>query len=212
MRQKFIAGAKKYIGVPYARKYHPVGTPLHDAPLFLDCCALIRRVVLDLREDFGFTLGRWNQAYQFDVAGPAISREDMQPGDLIFYEGVYNNPKSKPQKFGIVHVEVFLGGCASVGSRYGRVGVEQFDNFEFESKNYHSVKHHFRSLDAWLSLAEAGGKPVSQSGTAWADDRPAFVPGAHSLFSRETDEDQECGADGSELMPEDRDPVAPRGK
>jgi hypothetical protein len=26
-----------------------------------DCCALVRRCVADLREEFGFTLGRWNQ-------------------------------------------------------------------------------------------------------------------------------------------------------
>ena len=37
----------------------------YNSPLFLDCCALVRQVVHDLREDFGFTLGRWNQVHFF---------------------------------------------------------------------------------------------------------------------------------------------------
>lgn len=38
--------------------------PFHDAPLYLDCCGLVRRVLRDLKDDFGFEVGRWNQAYQ----------------------------------------------------------------------------------------------------------------------------------------------------
>lgn len=59
--------AKKYIGVPYKKSFHKEGDPLYDSPLFLDCCGLVRQVVFDLRSDFGFALGKWNQAYQFDV-------------------------------------------------------------------------------------------------------------------------------------------------
>ncbi len=46
---------------PYARRYHGPDSPYFDAPLFLDCCGLVRRVMDDLQEDFGFRLGRWNQ-------------------------------------------------------------------------------------------------------------------------------------------------------
>ena len=38
-----------------------------EEPLFLDCCALVRRCVKDLRMDFGFQLKGGNQAYQFDT-------------------------------------------------------------------------------------------------------------------------------------------------
>ena len=38
--------------------------PEYDSPLFLDCCALVRRVLFDLKDDFGFKIGAWNQAYQ----------------------------------------------------------------------------------------------------------------------------------------------------
>lgn len=67
LRQKFVQTAHKYIGVPYCQKYHNKGDPLFDAPLFLDCCALIRQSVFDLRQQFGYTLGKWNQSYQFDL-------------------------------------------------------------------------------------------------------------------------------------------------
>ena len=42
LRKKFVAQAKKYIGIPYARRYHKPGDKLYDSPLFLDCCALVR--------------------------------------------------------------------------------------------------------------------------------------------------------------------------
>ena len=67
LRKKFVEQAKKYFGVPYAARYWKPGEKHYNAPLYLDCCALVRRVLLDLAEDFGFTIGRWNQCYQFDT-------------------------------------------------------------------------------------------------------------------------------------------------
>ena len=110
LRQKFIDGCIKYFGVPYAKRYHNQGDPLYDAPIFLDWCALVRQVVYDLREDFGFKLDRWNQAYQYDTLPIDLKFEEMVPGDLIFYSAIYFNEKLRPQKHGMVHVEVFTGG------------------------------------------------------------------------------------------------------
>jgi hypothetical protein len=59
LRAKFIEQAKKYMGVPYHEKYREEGTPV--APLYLDCCGLVRQCVKDLKTDFGFLIGRWNQ-------------------------------------------------------------------------------------------------------------------------------------------------------
>ena len=59
LRQKFINQAKSYFGIPYAQKYQPEGAPV--LPLYLDCCGLIRQCLKDLREDFGFITGKWNQ-------------------------------------------------------------------------------------------------------------------------------------------------------
>jgi len=59
LREKFIAQAHQYLGVPYHEKYREEGAEL--SPLYLDCCGLVRRCVQDLKEDFGFLIGRWNQ-------------------------------------------------------------------------------------------------------------------------------------------------------
>ena len=93
LREKFVETAKKYYGVPYAKRYHKPGDKLYDSPLFLDCCALVRQVVYDLREDFGFYLDRWNQGYQVDTLPIDLKEEEMKPGDLVFYSATYYSEK-----------------------------------------------------------------------------------------------------------------------
>ena len=108
LRYKFIEAAKRYIGVPYGIKYKKEEDPI--APLYLDCCGLVRQALMDLQEDFGFVIGKWNQAYQMDTLPIALKFEELQPGDLIFYEGIYVSERSKKQKHNNVHVEIYLGG------------------------------------------------------------------------------------------------------
>lgn len=59
LRAKFLEQAKSYMGVPYHRRYREEGQP--EAPLYLDCCGLVRQCLKDLKEEFGFVIGRWNQ-------------------------------------------------------------------------------------------------------------------------------------------------------
>ena len=69
--------------------------PEYSQPIFLDCCGLIRRVLRDLRKDFGFRIGPWNQGYMYDTLPVSVEREeDMKPGDLVFISATYYNPKS----------------------------------------------------------------------------------------------------------------------
>ena len=79
--------------MPYAKRYRKPEDPLYNAPLFLDCCALVRRAVFDLKHEFGFKLGPGNQAYQYDTCPVELKFEEMRPGDLIFYSATYYNPK-----------------------------------------------------------------------------------------------------------------------
>jgi len=154
LRKKFVETAKKYYGVPYKRKYHEEGTELYNSPLFLDCCALVRQCVYDLREEFGFQLGRWNQAYQFDTLPIDLKHEEMKPGDLVFIAAKYYPEKNhKPQKHDMVHVEIFTGGETgekSIGARWAKGVVQEFDSFKFVSKSYYDMKYIYRSIDTWL--------------------------------------------------------------
>lgn len=153
LREKFVETAKKYYGIPYAKRYHKPGDKHYDSPLFLDCCALVRQVVYDLREDFGFFLDRWNQGYQVDTLPIDLKEEEMKPGDLIFYSAIYNSPKKKKQKHDMVHVEIFIGGETgeqSIGARWQKGVVQLFDSYKFKSTSYHSIKFHYKSIDTWL--------------------------------------------------------------
>ena len=82
---------------------------MYNAPLFLDCCALIRQAVYDLRDDFGFVLDKWNQSYQFDTLPIELEEKELRPGDLIFYSADYFNPKIKDFPHKMVHVEIYVG-------------------------------------------------------------------------------------------------------
>ena len=151
LRQKFLETAKSLIGVPYGRKYlekHPD----YNGDLFLDCCGLVRYTVNLLKDDFGFSLCRWNQAYQYDVLPDEIPFEQMQPGDLIFYSGFFYPDKGwKPQIHNMTHVEIYYGeGEKTIGSRESDGTVEIYDTFQFVSERYYNIKYHFKSIDTWL--------------------------------------------------------------
>ena len=147
---------EKYFGVPYHPSYHrDPSSPHHNAPLFLDCCGLIRRVCQDLVEDFGFLIGPGNQAYQFETCPVEVEEKDLKPGDLVFTAGTYFKEGKKPQKHNMVHVEIFIGGGESgmrtIGARRQRGVVEIHDSYKYTSKSYTVEKQYLRSLDTWLS-------------------------------------------------------------
>ena len=83
----------KYFGVPYAKRYWKPDEKHYDAPLFLDCCALVRQAIHDLRDEFGFSLDRWNQAYQWDTLPIDLTEDELKPGDLVFISATYYNTK-----------------------------------------------------------------------------------------------------------------------
>lgn len=188
IRDKFIETAKKYFGVPYAKRYWSPGEKHYDSPIFLDCCALVRQVVYDMREDFGFTLDRWNQCYQFDTLPIELKENEMKPGDLIFYTGIYYNTKLKPQRHNMVHVEIYTGGETgeqSIGARWQKGFVQYFDSYRFESKAYHSIQWHYRSIDTWIE----GICKSFCSQHDWKGDKVEWAVGKKSIFNDENEDD-----------------------
>jgi hypothetical protein len=204
LREKFIMQAKKYIGVPYAERYKKPEDPI--APLYLDCCGLVRKVVQDLAEDFGFLIGRWNQAYMFDTLPNEVPFEELKPGDLIFYEANFTNPdRCKAQKHNMTHVEIFLGGDsgrATLGSRYFRGAVNIYPDYEFPCTTWKCYKHHFRSLDTWLD----GICQSTCEEHPWIIDSGLMLDaaaGKRSIFGYDSDDDNAGGYeedDGAEDM------------
>jgi hypothetical protein len=96
-------------------------------------------------------LAKWNQSYQFDLLPDhKLTEADLKPGDLIFYSATYNNPKLKPFPHRMVHVEIYLGEEKSIGARWQKGTIQVFDSYKFESKLYHDIEFHYRSIDAWL--------------------------------------------------------------
>ena len=187
LRQKFIEQAKKYIGVPYAERFKAPDVPI--APLYLDCCALVRKCVQDLQEEFGFVIGKWNQCYQLDTLPIVLEQSQLKPGDLIFYEGIFNSNKSKPQKHNNVHVEIFLGGETgegTIGSRFHKGNVSIFPSFKFKSSTWDLVQYHFRSLDPWLE----GSCRSCCSEHPWLSDTLAIAAaaGKRSIFNDISDD------------------------
>lgn len=165
LRAKFLERVESYIGVPYGKKYHAddPSSPRHDAELYLDCCALVRRSVRDLQEEFGFVLGRGNQAYQFDTLPIRVEGvEQLKPGDLVFYASdIKVGSGLKPQLHDMVHVEVFTGGASgeeTVGSlphtcwrTKGKCGVQRFSSYKCEETAKWKLKRYwFCSIDTWL--------------------------------------------------------------
>ena len=70
---------------------------------YLDCCALFRKALRQLRPDFGFDIGPWNQAYLFATLPRKLDFADVKPGDLLFVEGTYFKGRKKQQKGNIVY-------------------------------------------------------------------------------------------------------------
>ena len=70
---------------------------------YLDCCALFRKALRQLRPDFGFDIGPWNQAYLFATLPRKLELSEVRPGDLLFVEGTYFKGRKKQQKGNIVY-------------------------------------------------------------------------------------------------------------
>ena len=85
--QKLVDCAKQYLGVPYVWG--------GSSPSGFDCSGLVQYVA----RSCGYTIGRtvtqqWNY-------GTQVSREEMQPGDIVFFANTYAS--------GLSHVGIYVG-------------------------------------------------------------------------------------------------------
>lgn len=113
--QKIIANAKQYIGVPYVWG----GT----SPSGFDCSGLVYYVF----KQHGITLNR-TAATQYQH-GVYVSKSNLQPGDLVFFQNTY--------KAGISHVGIYIGNGQFIHASSSKgVTISELSNSYWASHYY----------------------------------------------------------------------------
>ena len=195
LRDKFVETARSLIGTPYGKKYL-IKHPEYKDNFFLDCCGLVRQVVYLMSEDLGFTLGHWNQCYQYDMLPEEIPFEKTKKGDLVFYSADYF-PGKKRKKFihDMVHVEILTGeGEKTIGSRKKDSTVQEFNCYKLKDNKRYRYVYHFKSIDLWLrGILKSHCKEHK-----WekSEDKIGDEISKYSVFNEENDEDEYDDVEG----------------
>lgn len=195
LRDKFVETARSLIGTPYGKKYL-IKHPEYKDNFFLDCCGLVRHVVYLMSEDLGFTLGHWNQCYQYDMLPEEIPFEKTQKGDLVFYSADYF-PGKKRKKFihDMVHVEILTGeGEKTIGSRKKDSTVQEFNCYKLKDNKRYRYVYHFKSIDLWMR----GILKSHCNEHKWekSEDKIGDEISKYSAFNEENDEDEYDDVEG----------------
>lgn len=111
---KIVADAKKYLGVPYVWG----GT----TPSGFDCSGLTFYV---MREN-GISIPRTSET-QYN-AGTYVSRSNLQPGDLVFFENTYRE--------GISHVGIYVGNGQFIHAASSGVIISNLSSSYYDSRYY----------------------------------------------------------------------------
>lgn len=113
--------AMRYIGYPYV--------PAGRGPSSFDCSGFTYWVTKNVMgKDIGS--GLWTQT----VAGTAVSRSSLQPGDLVFFQNTY--------KAGLSHVGIYIGNDQFVHAENENTGVRVSDlnSTYYSSRWYGAVR------------------------------------------------------------------------
>ena len=90
MQEKIVAYAKEFLGVPYVYG--------GNGPDCFDCSGFTKYVY----NHFGYKINR-TASYQLDN-GVSVSKDELQPGDLVFFRRATEDPK-----FRASHVGIYIG-------------------------------------------------------------------------------------------------------
>ena len=96
------ADAQKFLGARYVFG--------GSSPAGFDCSGFVHYIVL---QALGISLGR--DTYAQAAAGVPVSANQLQPGDLVFFQNTY--------RWGISHVGIYIGGGMMVSAANERTGV-----------------------------------------------------------------------------------------
>lgn len=113
--------AMRYLGYPYVWATH--------GPSSFDCSGFTYWVVLNvLGRDIG--AGTWTQV----SAGPSVSRNSLQPGDLVFFQNTYTA--------GLSHVGMYIGNDQFIHAQNESTGVviSDLNSSYYSSRWYGAVR------------------------------------------------------------------------
>ena len=115
--EAIVAKAKEYLGVPYVYG--------GSSPSGFDCSGYVQYVM----RACGYTIGRGTDSQYFDGPGTLVSKDELIPGDLVFFAGTYDTT-------GTSHVGIYIGdgnfihssssGCVKITDLYSSYYVEHY--------------------------------------------------------------------------------------
>lgn len=115
--EAIVAKAKEYLGVPYVWG--------GSSPSGFDCSGYVQYVM----RACGYTIGRGTDSQYFDGPGTLVSKDELIPGDLVFFAGTYDTT-------GTSHVGIYIGdgnfihssssGCVKITDLYSSYYVEHY--------------------------------------------------------------------------------------
>ena len=118
--QAIVNFAMQYVGYPYVWATHGPGS--------FDCSGFTSWVVLNV---LGIQIG-YSVAPQFNF-GTGVSRSNLQPGDIVFFENTYT--------FGLSHVGIYIGNNQFVHAENENTGVKVSDlNSTYYSTRYYGAR------------------------------------------------------------------------
>ena len=141
LREQLVASARALVG-------HD-SLPSQSGAQVCDSAAMVRCVLHQLGGALGPRNLKWNQCFLFDHLQGEITKDQLKPGDLVFWSGIYWNPSKQQQPHKIVHVEMATGaGQATIGVR--EKTVEEYDSLIFPSLRFKDLHVHCKSIEPWL--------------------------------------------------------------
>ncbi|MDW0108688.1 C40 family peptidase [Sporosarcina aquimarina] len=155
-----IAYAKKFEGTPYLFG--------GNTPEAFDCSGYILYVF----KYFGITLPRTSES-QFTV-GTAVSRENLQAGDLVFFANTY-----KP---GISHTGIYIGNGDFISAESGGVKISNLDKHPYWAPKYAGAKR-IAGVSVTPPAKPVAPAPTPSKPAPPAPSKPAPAPVPSALFS-----------------------------